>query len=134
MNSIFCGHVTLESKLVIVKDLKELKDTPMIEFFDKLFKSWKTHIFSKMAWITLSDKISADKFPGFLFHLFNMSFIIICPVLNFNWQNISADKIFGSKLDFRQFSPPIFCPIRYTFKDLLNKWIKTNIRGFLIFL
>ena len=30
----------------------------------------------------------------------------------FGGQNFSADKIFGSKSDFRQFNPPKFCPIR----------------------
>ena len=33
----------------------------------------------------------------------------------FGGQKFSADKIFGSKSDFRQFCPPKFCPIRKTF-------------------
>ena len=35
----------------------------------------------------------------------NMNFILIWHVLNFNGQNISADKIFGSKSDFRELCP-----------------------------
>ena len=47
--------------------------------------------------LELSDKMSAEKISysfGFLFY-------------------ISADKIFGRKPDFRRFSPPKICPIRY---------------------
>ena len=61
---------------------------------------------------------------------FKMKFVLIWHVLYFSGQNISADKIFGgqnfsadkifgSKSDFRQFCPPKFCPIRYSFIDIL---------------
>ena len=43
---------------------------------------------------TLSDKISADKI--------------------FGGQNFSANKIFGSKPDYRHLCPPKFCSIRYS--------------------
>ena len=45
---------------------------------------------------------------------FNVRFVLIWHILNFNGQNISADKILGSKSDFRQFCLPKFCPIRYS--------------------
>ena len=63
-------------------------------------RPWLTFGFTDLhCSFTLSDKISADKI--------------------FGEQNFSTDKIFGTKSDFRQFSPPKFCPIRYRTLDSL---------------
>ena len=39
----------------------------------------------------------------------------------FSGQKFSEDKIFGSKLDFRQFCSPKFCPIRYLPASFLER-------------
>ena len=80
----------------------------------------------------LSDEnfSSVSYFPHTLYKktCFNMSFILIWRVLNFSWQNISADKIFGSKSYFRQFCPPKFCSLWYLifffilYKNLICPW------------
>ena len=69
--------------------------------------------------VYLIRQISEDKIFGFLFtytlykkKCFNMNFILIWHVLNFSGQNISADEVFGSNSDFRQFCPQKFCPIK----------------------
>ena len=53
---------------------------------------------------------------------------------NFGGQNFSADKVFGSKSDFRLFCPPKFCPIRYNdFKDtFINTHTNIPIHEFLM--
>ena len=44
---------------------------------------------------------------------FRCSPLSIAPTRNLSYENVSfsADKIFGSKSDFRKFCPPKFCPI-----------------------
>ena len=69
---------------------------------------------------TSGSFIRRNFFTGFLFfHIqftrkicFNMRFVLIS--FDFSGENFSADNIWGSKSDFRQFCPPKFCPIRYT--------------------
>ena len=75
--------------------------------------------FSAPSW-NFGSFVRRNFFIGFLFPhtihekiFLNMIFVIIWHVLDFSGQNISADKIFGNKSDFRLFCPPKICPIRY---------------------
>ena len=47
----------------------------------------------------------------------------------FDGQNLSAEKIFGSKTDFLDFHSPRFCPIRYFDKLKGFQYFKSFIKG-----
>ena len=83
---------------------------------DKIFRRTKFSAPSQ----NFGTFVRRNVFIGFLFpptihkkNMFEHEIWLIWHVLDFSGQNFSVDKIFDSKSDFRQFSPPKFCPKRY---------------------